>query len=301
MSQPFTVVVPDPISDETLISINLPENDHAEYSPSVSYSLGARVILKTGYHKIYQSAVANNIGKFPAISPLEWDEVGPTNAWAAFDESGGTATLAENVLEFQVSGDLIDSFGFLELAADQVRIRGSHPTVGTYFDQTYTVQERTIIGSWYDYFFSQINRQSQLVVFDVPPMSDSTYTITLTSGGTIKLGTFVMGKAREFGFSQYGATVSIVNYGRTVTDQFGRRTRVRRGFAKRMTVQVELTPAVTDAVFNQLADLREVFALWVASNGTFDMLTIAGDYKDFAVNIEYFSRNLCSLEIEGVA
>lgn len=301
MTQPFTVIVPVKVTDANLVSTNVPETDYPVYDPMATYALGERVIVTTGYHTIFQSAANGNIGKFPPTSPLDWDEVGPTNAHAAYDESGGTAVTVANMLQFEVTGDLIDSFGFLEASASTVRIEASTPTLGVYYDQTFDLQERAIISSWYDYFFAPINRQSQLVVFDVPPASSSTYRITLESNGTIKLGTFVMGKARQFGFTQYGAKVNIVNYGRTTTNEFGRRTRVRRGFAKRMTVQVELTPGVTDSVFNQLADLREVFALWVASNESYEMLTVGGDYKDFTIDVEYFSRNLCSLEIEGVA
>ena len=65
MTQPFFVVRPTPINDANFVSSNVPENDFPEFASGTTYALGARVIVTTGYHRIYESLVASNTGNFP--------------------------------------------------------------------------------------------------------------------------------------------------------------------------------------------------------------------------------------------
>ena len=91
------------------------------------------------------------------------------------------------------------------------------------------------------------------------------------------------------------------SFGRIEEDQFGRRTRIRRGFAKRMNVSIFIDKNTTDFVKRQFEELRETPALWVGVNEVYDSTTIYGDYKDFSIVLTYPDKNNCSIEIEGIA
>lgn len=304
MSVPFTVVTPTPIDDFNFVSSTVPEDDFPIYDNATTYNTGDRVIVTTGYHWIYESLTDNNLGNFPPDDPLNWLVVSPTNRWAMFDQSGGTITTGDAPLEVVLTGNRINSIDLLEVTGVNVRIQASSLLDGTYYDQTYTLEDRATVTSWFEYFFAPIDRQREVIVTDIPPVGESTYTITIDNngaGGFVKVGTLLFGQSTEFGFTEYGARASIIDYSRKEVDQFGRASLVRRNFAKRMDVTIWIERGVTDAVGRQLADLRATPALWIAASGSYELLTIFGFYRNFSVDIAYPTQSLCSLEIEGLA
>lgn len=301
MSKPFTVVVPVKVTDASLVAHSVSEADYAVYSASTTYNTGARVIVTTGYHLVYECLADGVVGKFPPDNPLQWVEVGPTNRWCAFDESGGTLTTATGSIEFQLTGDRIDSFGFLDVDANSIRIQATSSEYPNYFDKTIALTDAALLNAWFGYFNAPIQRKRVAVEFGVPSIANSTYTITITGTGQVSLGTFVMGNARELGFTEYGASISVKSYGTVLEDDYGRRTRVRRGYARRMQVSIFMERSVTDAVQRQFEALRETGALWVAADGMYESTTIFGDYKDFQILLQYPTHNQCSVQIEGIA
>lgn len=299
MATPFTVLKPVPVTDLNFVSSNVLENDHPVWSSATNYTIGQRVIVTTGHHKIYEALTANT-NKFPPGNPMDWVEVGPTNRWAAFDESGGTFSTKASPLEFAVSGDRADTIALLDVDAASVRVRAFNAIEGTYYDKTTELQDASTLTSWYDYFFTPINRQKELILRDIPPVSASEYTVTLTGGGTVSLGTFAMGQRTEFGFTEYGAKAGIRNYGRTTVDEFGRVQFVRRGFAKTMNVTIFMDRAITDGVHRQLSELRDTAAIYIAAADIYSMLTIYGRFIDFNIDVAYPNHTLCSLDVEGL-
>lgn len=301
MTKPFTVIVPVKVNDSNLVTTNVPETDYPVYNAGTTYALGARVIVTTGYHNVYQSVVAGNTGHFPPTSATYWVLVGPTNAHAAFDESGGTLTSLASPLEFKVSGDLMTAIGLIELSASMVRIRAYSAGEGTYYDQTFDLEDRAVVGDWFAYFFAEIDKQSQLIVTDIPPVSGSEYTITITGPSTVAVGTFVLGKASEFGFTEYNAQVGIIDYSRKEVNEFGRASLEERAFRSRMSVSIWVNRGVVDSVKKKLSGLRAKNCLWVAASEQYEALTIFGFFRDFSIDIAYPTHSICTAEFEGIS
>ena len=299
---PFTFIVPTLITDESLVSTSVSEDDHPIYDAATTYAAGDKVIVTTGYHKIYQSLEADNLNKFPPNSPLSWVEVGPTNAWAMFDDSPDTRTVSPTTITFQVFGDRFNSISFLGLKATSVRIVAeSVGAGGVYYDESFTLDDSGIVLNWYQYFFSPILRKTELSVTDIPPIGESTYTITIEPESTAELETFVIGVKEEFGRTQYGASAGIIDYSKKEADQFGNARLVRRKFSKRMEVKLWLDKAETDYFYRRLVDIRATPVLWIAAKEQYEALTIYGFYRDFNIDIAYPSVNFCSLQIEGLS
>lgn len=304
MTKPFTVVVPLEITDSNLVSSTVPENDHPVYSAGTTYQLGDRVILLAPYHKIYESIQADNIGNFPPTAVGSWLEVAPTNRFAAFDGTIGTETIASGSFEFVVTGSGLTAMAFLSLNAHSVRIRAYSPTAGFYYDQTTIQEDFAVIQNWFDYFFAPVSPKDDLVITGIPPVDNSTYTITVSafdgSLADVSLGTFIIGKATELGFTNFGAKASIIDYSRKDTDQFGRTTLLRRNFSKKMDVTLYIKNEAADQIAKLLTDIRATPVLWVGSADNFNLLTIYGFYRDWSVDIVYTKNSLCSLQIEGL-
>ena len=136
MATPFTVIIPKMLTEGNLVSSTIPETDYGVWNSGTTYSVGQRVDVTTGVHKIYESLQGTNLNHSPTTSPTWWVEVGPTNRWAMFDESGGTYSYSSGaniVISFTM--DRATSIALIELTARSVRIQATAPGYPNYYDQ----------------------------------------------------------------------------------------------------------------------------------------------------------------------
>lgn len=306
MSIPFSVIQPVQITDANLVSTTVLEDDEAVYSDVATYGVGDRVLLEAPQHAIYESLSAGNLDNFPPSSPAHWIYVGPTNAWKAFDLSGGTVleTPGSDLepLEFVVTGDRFNAIGLIGLQATWVRIRASSAIEGLYYDKTIELFDNALVNNWFDYFFTEISKSTEAIVLDIPPVMDSEYSIQIAdASGTVKLSTFVIGQVVNMGLTEFGAQVGLIDYSRKTVDQFGRASLEQRAFSDRMSVSMELPKGIVDSVRRKFAALRAKPCLWIGANGQYESLTVFGFYRDFNIDISYPTFSICSAEIEGLS
>ncbi|WP_103728933.1 hypothetical protein [Novosphingobium sp. HII-3] len=108
------------------------------------------------------------------------------------------------------------------------------------------------------------------------------------------------GRTIVLGETEATPTISIVDYSRRVTDDFGVTTVVERGFARRMAVRLVVPFGQADALQRTLADLRATPAQWVADD-RFEWLNFRGFYKDFEIDLSVPPVSYCTLTVEGLA
>jgi hypothetical protein len=301
MAQPFTIVKPIVVNDANFVSSSLAEADHAEWAVGTTYALGDRVIITTGQHKIYESLEAGNVGNNPPTSPTKWVEVAPTNRWAVFDQSGGTVSQGTSPVEWVVTTGRVDSVAVLEIAdANTVQIVGTSTLEGEVYNETYVLEDSTVVGNWFEYFFSPIRKQSEVIATDIPQYQDLAIKVIIAGAGTVKAGTVIFGNSSQIGATQYGARSGIIDFSRKEVDQFGRATLVKRKFSKRMDVSLVIDNGIIDSVQRLLSDLRAEPVLYIAAKDNFELLTVFGFYRDFSIDIAYQEQSFCTLEIEGL-
>lgn len=301
MAQPFTIVKPIVVNDANFVSSSLSEADHSVWAAGTTYALGARVIVTTGQHKIYESLEAANIGNSPPVSPTKWVEVAPTNRWAVFDQSGGTVSSGATPMQWVIATGRVDSVAVLEIAdATSVQIIGTSTAEGEVYNETYVLNDNTIVGNWFEYFFSPIRKESEVIATDIPQYQDLAITVRVIGAGTVKAGTVLFGNSSQIGATQYGARSGIIDFSRKEVDQFGRATLLKRKFSKRMDVSLVINNSIVDSVQRLLADLRAEPVLYIAAKDNFELLTVFGFYRDFSIDIAYQEQSFCTLEIEGL-
>lgn len=302
MAKPFTVIVPKTIDDTNFVSSTLAETDYPTWSSATTYALGDRVILTTGYHKIYESVAGGNLNQNPATSSTFWVEVGPTNRWAAFDTSGGTYSYSSGAnIVFSFTMDRATSIALVELTARSVRIQATAPGYPNYYDQTYNLGDRAVINNWYDYFTADSFLATELIITDIPAIPSTTFTITIENNANpLQVGNFIAGTAIELGNTKYGAKIGIIDYSKKEVNEFGKATIVKRTFSKKMDVTLDVDNGIVDSVAARLNYLRATPCLWVGANGAFESLTVYGFYRDYSVEIAYPTHSICSLQIEGL-
>ncbi|WP_394658575.1 hypothetical protein [uncultured Novosphingobium sp.] len=108
------------------------------------------------------------------------------------------------------------------------------------------------------------------------------------------------GGTTDLGITEATPTISIVDYSRRETDDFGVTTVVERSFARRMSVRCAMPTDSVDAVQRLLADIRATPAQWVADD-RFAWLNFRGFYKDFDLDLAVPPLSYCTLTVEGLA
>jgi peptidoglycan hydrolase CwlO-like protein len=104
----------------------------------------------------------------------------------------------------------------------------------------------------------------------------------------------------DLGTVEKTPTVSMVDYSRRETDDFGVTTVVRRGFSRRLSVRMALPFDEVDGVQQLLASLRATPAQWIVDE-SLAWLSVTGFYKDFEIDLAVPPVSFCTLTIEGLA
>jgi hypothetical protein len=107
------------------------------------------------------------------------------------------------------------------------------------------------------------------------------------------------GEVIELGTTETNPTISIRDYSRRETDDFGVTTVVERGFARTMSVRLAVPFDQVDALQRRLADLRATSASWIADE-RFGSLAFEGFYKEFELDLAVPPLSFCTLSVEGL-
>lgn len=296
------VVEPVQVTSAMLLATDVPEADHPVWSAVTTYALGARVIRTTGVHKVFESLQAGNLARTPESSPDWWVEVGPTNRWALFDRANSTQTAQANAMSYDVQlAGAINAVSALNVAgANSVRVRLIHPVLGTIYDVTTELASLSAEPGWWQWFFGTRTAPTVLLATDLPGIPGCRLLVDFAGTTDLAVGVLLFGELREVGAAVLaGARVSLQDYSRKETNNFGDTVLVQRAFAKRGEFSLVIPAAQVDAAVDYLATLRAVPCLWIGS-GRYASTVIYGWYRDLAVSIAYYNHSECSLQIEGL-
>ena len=290
------ILDPVSITDATLVSSSLTEADHQVWAVGTTYALGDKVIKG---HVRWESAKAANVGKDPEIDDgTNWFALGATNRWAMFDKAVGSASVGTSPITAVLNpGEAITSLALLDLTATSVQVAVVADSV-TIYDKTYVMADLRPVAGWFDYFFEPLSKQSDLIIEDLPPFG----TITVTIAGT-SVGTLAVGRTYDIGRTGINPEISIIDYSKKDTDDYGVTSVIERGYSKRIVCDVIVQSNRTDAIAKKLSEIRAKPVIWIAHDGlSFSSLVAYGYYKDWGINITYPFAGICEgrLTIEGL-
>lgn len=276
------VILPAAITAAVLTASSVPETDYAAWATGTTYALGDRVI-SASTHRIYESAVAGNVGNDPTTGATQWIDAGPTNRWAMFDQAanGGTSLNAAIVLTLALPAT-VDAVGMVDVQAASVRVVVTAGAT-TLFDQTHNPSQAAEV-------FSAIPTGAGRV---------ATVTITPAAGAIAIVGKMAIGTLFDLGPTEDGPTIALQDFSKRTTDDFGVTTVVERSWSKKTTVRTRLDSSVVDTVQNTLAGVRATPLIWIGDDA-FPCLTGYGFYSDFSVDLAIGATSFCSLTFSGL-
>ena len=252
-------------------------------------------------HKLYESVVSSNTGNTPHKSPDHWIEIGQTNRWKCLDTSTASQTFnADSVTYVLQTTGRVDSVYAGNIDATDITITARESGGGAIVYGPVTYNLRKYVATFWDWCFSEIEFRSEFVDIDLPPYADMEVTVTLArTGGTVKVGTLLLGLSKTLGTSLTGMTFSINDYSIKTSDEWGNYTFTERPFSKRGTFQVMVDAAMVDTVGSELAKVRATPVVFVGTE-TYAQAIIFGKFNSYSIAVVYDSYSMCNLEIEGL-
>ena len=296
------IVVPVPITDARLSSSSLVEDEYPLWDIAQAYVIGDRVIyVAVDIHNIYE-AVATSTAVDPySDTGTYWVKVGSTNKYKMFDASVASQSVDSGTINVTVRlNEPIDTIAFIGTDATSVTVTITDPVAGVVYNAATSLVDPAGIDDWYEYFYEAPQRKVDSMLTNLPRYGGAAIRVVLSSpSGLVGCAEMVFGRAKEIGWTQYGAKVGIVDYSVKAINVFGEYALVKRAFHKTADFTVFIEPTAVDGLQALLASYRSDPVVYVGDD-SFGSTIIYGFYRDFNVDIAYPSYSVCSITIEGL-
>lgn len=294
------IIQPVPVTAAMLTASNVPETDAPLWTAG-TYTLGQQRIYD---HRVYEVIVASTTDQpdvGAAATPPSWLDLGATNRFKMFDQIISTQTVYAAEIDVDITpAAIINAAAFFGLSGNSITLTVTDPTDGVVFTETRSLQDNTIIIDWYSYFFEEISFLPDTVFLGLPAYGAATLTAYVDGGaGDAKVGEVVLGKQRTLGVTNFGTSVSIIDYSVKSTDDFGNTVITSRAYSKRADYDVTVETSFVAAVQKALADIRTTPTVFIGDEDKPETV-VYGFYKQFNIVLSTPSISDCSIEVEGL-
>lgn len=305
----MNIIEPFAVTDATLISTNVAENDRAEWDNSTTFNTGDYTMVTGTTHKIYRSAVDSNLGNDPTTDDgTNWVEQGATNRWKAFDQRLLDPVTNDTSIEYEiVNAGRVEAVALFNLSSANIATitltdETVSPAVEVYSEEISLV-DNSVVMDWYSYFFEDISYETGVILDDLPPYAGATLSVVIEgdSGDTVSCGQIVFGKKRQIGATLLGTGIGIDDYSRKERDDFGNAILLERAFSSTVNFTVAVDAAQAKRISTILSGLRATPAVYYAdAESEFYGATIYGFYQDFFIPINAPTKTKMTIEIQGL-
>ena len=261
-------------------------------------------VSSTDVPQLYESLIADNVGKIPRDHTIEWLNLGPINKYRMFDQFIVSKTEFPEQIYAKINGTKITTIALFGVEANNLNVKlRENGTVIWEADYDLVYYNQSI--RWMDYFFGPYSRRESIVVeFDaIATSANAEIEVTLTGPGFVRCGKLVAGWIKPLGLTQTGPMVGIEDFSRVTDDDFGRTTLVRRNFRKTLSCDVIVSTKAASAVQNVLAEQRATPTAWIGDNGVgIEAMLVYGIYRDFRIILANNGpdTSIANLEIRGM-
>lgn len=263
----------------------------AAYAGGTTYALDA-VIQYGG--RLYKSLQNSNTGHQPDTSPTWWEDTGPNNVTAAFDGQIGTKSRGQSqeeliVMKCATPVDAVGLFNMDNVSFTQVIISGGYMTGHAKLSKSLYPTQAALTSPDVSHYFVTIVFNNG--ISGVPPAGYD----------YAGVGEIVIGAMEDLGETEAGMQVSMIDYSRKVTDEFGVTTLVERPATKRLSANIRVPKASFNTVMEKVFSLRATPTMWIGSDDAdYASASVYGFVRDYRTVINYPTYSLSSIEIEEI-
>lgn len=295
------------------------------WAAGTAYVPGGKAYLEST-HRIYQ-ANTDTTGQDPASyttgeSPVwteigvvnrgvslddtnYWVKVGATNYWGMFDPYTDTQTVgiaSDDGFEIAVglNASKCNAVSLFNVVGDYVELTVSREGV-TLWTQTVQLVERAS-KTYSDFFFGRniTVRRSFFVKF--PVYFSTTLTVRVVGASAAKCGMINLGYIKNIATTNYGVNLSIVDYSKVTTNDFGITSISKGRVKKKHSIPLRVrTNQVNEFYRFFQQEIPSTPCTFVGDNdGSYECMTVYGIYQNFSVVVGGPVISDCSLDILGI-
>jgi hypothetical protein len=287
------------------ISITGPVQESlATWSSVGTYALGDQVFRtdpSTTFINIYESLQGSNTNKDPLTETDYWVYVSASNLFRMFDNLANSQTTAANsiVVSFFAT-PFANMVALLNVSGATANVTVTASGVEVYNETKTLLVAGDGVDDWYEYFFGDMARHTDVLFTDLPSYASQVITVTLAeSGATVSMGTLAVGYGYDIGDTQYGLSLGIIDYSRKVANDFGYYDIVERAYARRMNATVTIENSRVDEICNLLPQFRATPIVVIGADD-FSSTYIYGFIKEWELAIRYVSHSVYTMTVEGL-
>ena len=291
------IVTPVEVTPLLLDSTNV-SNDEPEWDNSTTYNTGERVVHNLEVWEALKDSVTSE--------PLEtnetdWLRVGFANKWRMFRQGRDSVSTRDESIDVSITpNQIITTLAALGLDGVEASLTVTDPTEGVVFDETQSLVDIGV-GDWWEYYFLPYDSSDTAVFNGVPPFPAATYDFSVSAIAAtteVQAGRIVMGIERTLGVTNFGTSVSTLDFSKRERDEFGNLELIPRRTVRLVDYDATVETSRLDAVVKLLQSLSAKPTLFIGDE-IHDSTITFGVYRDFTQGITNVSISDLTIQVEG--
>jgi len=195
---------------------------------------------------------------------------------------------------------VVTTVGALGLQGTSATLTVVDSVDGTVYDETIDLVDIGVSNLW-EYFFLPYDFNDTAIFDGIPPYQDADINLSIdaaTASEEARVGRVLVGIERSLGVTNYGVSVSILDYSTKERDGFGNLTLVPRRTVRLVDYDVKVPTDQVDFVVRSLERIASTPTLFIGDNKFASSVTF-GIYRDFSQGITSPSISDLAIQVEG--
>ena len=291
------IVRPVDITPSLLDTTNVVNNE-PDWGSGTTYNTGDRVV----HNERVWEALKDSVTSEPSnTNETDWLRVGFANKWRMFRAGRDSTSNRDDSIDVTITpNQAITTLAALGLSGNSATLTVTDPTEGVVFDDTLSLVDISA-ANWWEYFFLPIDTSDTAIFNGIPPFPAASYDLTISAINTsteVQAGRIVMGIERELGVTNFGTSVSTLDFSKRERDEFGNLELIPRRVVRLVDYDATVETGRLDAVVKILQELSTVPTLFIGDE-IHDSTITFGVYRDFNQGITNVSLSDLTIQVEG--
>lgn len=300
-NQGVVIMRPMAVTDATLVSSNVPEDDEDLYDPDTVYPLGA-VVMLLATHSVYENSLPDNKGNNPKDHPNKWTRIRATNRHRLFDGANSSRTeQAGNISYVFAPGETVAMSAALDLTnCFSVQWQLVDPVYGNVYDYTALPSPSPVQSDWWEFYFGQWEGGSNVALAEgMPSFPNAELRVTFVGGPHLAVGDLMFGQPRIWGVGvKYGARLGWQLYSKREPNKYGDIELIRLPAAKTASVELVLKSSEVDPLLTYLEQIHADLCLFIVLR-KYGAGVIYGLFERPVLLLDDYEQSVWDLEILG--
>ena len=294
------IVTPFAVGTGQLTTTNV-VNEAADWSAG-TYNLGEKAVDENQVYKVVADPSTTDRPTVGAVaSPATWVRMGPSNQYRMFRDGRDSFSIRDESIDVKLNfAEIITTVGALGLQGVSATLTVIDSVEGTVYDETISLVDIGV-GDWWGYFFSPYEFNDTAIFDELPPYQGADINLSVdaaTPTDQARAGRIIAGFEQQIGVTNYGVSVSILDYSTKERDGFGNLTLVPRRTVRLVDYDVKVDTAQVDFVVRKLERIASTPTLFIGDELYSSSVTF-GVYRDLSQGITTPSISDLTIQVEG--